>query len=73
MTSFKLAFHSLTGRRMVEVFEGDEFIAAIYPDDGERTIKVVSKHPMHAVPEDETRPMVPGAIRVRFGRQGERS
>lgn len=45
MSSFKLAFHSMTGRRIVEVWEGDAMVAAIYPDDETPgTIKIISKH-----------------------------
>jgi hypothetical protein len=44
MTSFKMAFHSATGRRMVEVFDDEgAFVAAIYPASS-NSIHIVSKH-----------------------------
>jgi hypothetical protein len=46
MSSFKIAFHSVTGRRMVEVWDGAHFIAAIYPGDGS-DFKIVSKFPIN--------------------------
>ena len=46
MTSFKIAFHQNTGRRIVEVFDDSgEFVASIYPThDGSNAIHIVSKH-----------------------------
>lgn len=67
MTSFKLATHSITGRRMVEVWEDDEFIAAIYADEAEpRSIRVMSKHPM-AVIQDKKK-AVPNEISIVMGK-----
>jgi hypothetical protein len=46
MTSFRIAFHSATGRRCVEVFDDHgQFVAAIYPtDDGSNRIHIVSNY-----------------------------
>jgi hypothetical protein len=46
MTTLKMAFHSRTGRRMVEVFDDyDRFVAAIYPtEDGSNGVHIVSQH-----------------------------
>lgn len=46
MSSLKLAFHSTTGRRMVEVYDDSgRFVAAIYPgEDGLNGIHIASKH-----------------------------
>lgn len=71
MSSFKLAFHSVTGRRIVEVWEGDEFIASIYPDERiPRAIKIISKHDMNVA---EDRAFLPGnlhAVHIEIGRGG---
>lgn len=41
----KMAFHAMTGRRMVEVFDnGGAFVASIYVDEETNGIKIVSKH-----------------------------
>jgi hypothetical protein len=64
MTSFKMSFHSVTGRRMVEVWEGKQFIAAIYPDDGKRSIKIISKFGVTAMPVDDEQP---AAMMIEFG------
>ena len=46
MTSMKLAFHSATGRRIVEVYNDDgHMVGCIYPtDDGSNSIHVVSNY-----------------------------
>lgn len=62
MTSFRLAFHEITGRRIVEVWDGEEFIAGIYP--AVRGVQVVSKHPMEIAKDNEP----PAAVLVEFGR-----
>ena len=52
MTYFKLAFHTVTGRRCVEVFdEEDRFVAGIYPS-ASGMINVVSKYDMRIVEDD---------------------
>lgn len=44
MSSFALSFHSQSGRRVVEVWEGDQIVACIYPGDQTgATLRVVSK------------------------------
>lgn len=43
--NFKFAFHSVTGRRMVEVYDNaDQLVAAIYPNEETGGIHIVSKH-----------------------------
>lgn len=64
MSSFKLAFHETNGRRIVEVYDGDELIAAIYPTT-ERDIRVISKNPMTVVRHDEPAPSV---VQIKFGK-----
>jgi hypothetical protein len=44
-TRLKMTGHSLRNAAIFEVWDGDDFIAAIYPD-GARGIKVVSKYLM---------------------------
>jgi hypothetical protein len=40
-----MAFHSDTGRRMVEVYDDrGEFVACIYPVTGANGIHIISKH-----------------------------
>lgn len=54
MIDFKLRQHSvLPGRQIVEVWDGDQFIATITPGDTS-ALRVVSKHPLLAdvLPED---------------------
>ena len=45
MSTFRLALHAVSGKTMVEVWEGREFIAAIYPSDV-NNFKIVSKFPI---------------------------
>lgn len=70
MSSFKMAFHSVTGRRIVEVYDDTgKMIGSIYPtEDGSNSIHIVSKHfedepikPSHGVVD------VPGYL-VKFKR-----
>lgn len=46
MTSLKMAFHSASGRRMVEVYDDKgKMVGCIYPtDDGSNSIHIVSNH-----------------------------
>jgi hypothetical protein len=46
MTSFKMAFHAVTKRRIVEVYDDDgQPVAVIYPsDDGSNSINIVSSY-----------------------------
>lgn len=46
MTALKMAFHSATGRRIVEVYDDDgALVATIYPtEDGSNRIHIVSNH-----------------------------
>ena len=61
MSSFRLAFHTVTGRRIVEVWEGDQLIASIYPEH--RGVKIVSKFSMATIMDE--RP--PAALQVILG------
>ncbi len=66
MSSFKLAFHNITGRRIVEVWEGRDFIAAIYPDDAQpRAFRVITKYPTAIMKDDKA---IPHAINIIVGR-----
>jgi len=71
MASLKMAFHSLTGRRIVEVFDNDgAFIAAIYPDEERNGIRIVSGY-IETVAQDDgsqSLPRVP-AVNVKFRRK----
>lgn len=61
MSSLKMAFHSTTGRRMVEVYDdADRLVAAIYPDTN--GVKIISKYRTE-IAQDE-RP--PASITVTF-------
>jgi len=45
MVALKIATHAVTGREIVEVFDRrGAFVAAIYPDDDNDGIKIVSKY-----------------------------
>lgn len=46
MTALKMAFHSASGRRMVEVYNDDgKMVGCIYPtEDGSNAIHVVSNY-----------------------------
>jgi hypothetical protein len=65
MSAFKLAFHTLMNeRRMVEVWQGDLLIAAIYASDGPE-VRVVSKHAMTV--ERDDKPGEPLALNIKIG------
>lgn len=64
MTQFRLATHHVNGLRIVEVFDGDAFIAGIYPGEG-RSFRVVSKYPIQADKPDDTEP---NAVSVQIGK-----
>ncbi len=65
----KLAFHAITGRRMVEVYDNSgAFVAAIYPDEPSNGIKIVSKH----IATFDIDAGIPPAMTVRFLRDYER-
>lgn len=69
-----MAFHSVTGRRIVEVFDNSgDFVASIYPDEETNGIKIVSKHiaTFDLDHGKDSRPPVP-AMKVLFLRQHER-
>lgn len=67
MTIFKLAFHSVNGRRVVEVFDGDVFIAGLYPGD-DRTFRVVSKYPITTATTAERNDIEPvNAVDIKIG------
>jgi hypothetical protein len=54
MTTFRAAKHSNHGRQIVEVFDGPEFIAGIYPGEN-RMVRIVTKHPVETTTvADET-------------------
>lgn len=66
MTTFQLALHFATDARgVIEVWEGSEFIAAIYPGDEPRTLRIISKNRI-AVGEPDIRPPANG-ITVSIG------
>jgi hypothetical protein len=52
MIRFRLAHHTTHAATIVEIWEGERFIAAIYPGDGDdpaaSAIRVVSKHPINS-------------------------
>jgi len=71
MVSLRMAFHSVTGRRIVEVFDNDgAFVASIYPDEERNGIRIVSGY-IDTVAEDDgsqNLPRVP-AVSVKFRRK----
>ena len=45
MVSFKTAFHSVTGRSIIELYDNSgKFVAGIYPDDDGNGIRIVSDY-----------------------------
>jgi len=71
MVSLRMAFHSVTGRRIVEVFDNDgEFIATVYPDEEHNAIRIVSGYIDMVVESDGSQnlPRVP-AVSVKFRRK----
>ena len=61
-TAFRMALHSIAdGRRIVEVYDGGIFIAAIYPTDDARTFRIMSKHSISVIDRDV------GDVDVRIG------
>ena len=70
MVSLRMAFHSITGRRVVHVFDNDgTFIATVYPDDQNNAVKVVSGYIDIVAQDDGSRnlPPVP-AVNIKFRR-----
>lgn len=68
MTTFKLAFHMVDGRRVVEVFDGDTFIAGLYPGDDPRSFRVISKFPITtATAADPNDGRGPNVVDVKIG------
>lgn len=64
MSSFKFAFHAQSGRRMIEIWNGEEFIGAIYP--AERGVHIVSKHSLDVT---EPKSSIPGnSLMITIGR-----
>lgn len=54
--NLKMAFHSTTSRRIVEVYDNaGAFVACIYPDEATNSIKIVSKHFLKCEFTDGTR------------------
>ena len=71
MVSLRMAFHSVTGRRIVQVHDNDgAFVATIYPDEERNAIKVVSGYIDIVAQDDGSRnlPPVP-AVSIKFRRQ----
>jgi hypothetical protein len=71
----KMAFHSVTGRRIVEVYDNrGVFVAAIYPDEETNGVNIVSKH-FKAVTNEAYEPLLPEVrapgIGVQFKRDFE--
>ena len=62
MTHFRLST-TFDGRPMVEVWQGDEFIGAVYP--AERGMHIVSKHPITTQRMEGE----PALIEVKFGKE----
>jgi len=52
---------------MVEVWEGDEMVAAIYTtDETPRAFRVISKHTLLATPEPRPHSSLPNALRIKI-------
>lgn len=71
MVSLRMAFHSVTGRRVVEVFDNDgAFIATVCPDEQHNAIKIVSDYIDTVARDDGSQnlPRVP-AVNVKFRRK----
>lgn len=71
MVSLRIAVHSISGRRVVEVSDNDgTFIATIYPDEQCNAIKVVSGYLDTITHDDGSRnlPPVP-AVSIKFRRK----
>jgi hypothetical protein len=65
MVSLKMAFHSVTGRRLVEVYDNaGQLVAGIYPDAETNGINIISKY-LNGVVIDEKEPP---AVTVKFKR-----
>lgn len=60
MTTLKLATHTiLPGRRVIEIWDGGDFIGQITPDDG-RGVRIISKFPMSTQTVLEGDDLLPG-------------
>lgn len=70
MVALRMAFHSVTGRRVVEVFDNDgAFVASIQPDEARNGIGIVSDY-IDTVAQEDGSPSLPGpAVSVKFRRK----
>lgn len=70
----RMAFHALTGRRMVEVLDNSgAFVGAIYPDDLNNGIRIVSEYiATFDIDKDLEMPEPLPVLAVRFMRDFER-
>jgi len=70
----KMAFHSVNGRRMVEVFDNSgALVAGIYPDETSNGIRIISKYIATFDIEKDTESSEPlPAFTIKFLRAHER-
>jgi hypothetical protein len=66
MTTLKLGEHKYRDAAIIEIWDGDEFLGSVYPED--RGVRVVSKYPME-IKHDKESALV--SVRVDIGRRQE--
>jgi hypothetical protein len=66
MTVLKLGEHKYRDAAIIEIWDGDEFLGSVYPED--RGVRVVSKHPMEIKHDKES---ALGGVYVSIGQRRE--
>jgi len=70
MTSFRVRAHGYLSGDVIDVYDGEEFIAAIYstPD---RSVRVISKHAMRVAHDDSERSALATEIEFASNNRGD--
>jgi hypothetical protein len=64
MAILKLTEHKYRDTAIIEIWDGDEFLGSVYPED--HGVRVVSKHPMEIKHDEES---ALGSVYVNIGQR----